>query len=59
MRIFHREPTPVRLYKKQTFREKHEEDIIITLGILLIIFLFFFAFFVIGPMDPYYNGGLV
>lgn len=51
--------SPVRWYPKQSFREKYEVEIIFAKGILLIILLFLFAFLVVGPMDPYTNGGLV
>lgn len=47
--------SPVRLYPKQSFREKYE----LCAGAMVIILLFLFAFYVVGPMDPYTNGGLV
>lgn len=49
--------SPVRLYPKQSFREKYEAELILCAGAMVIIFLF--AFLVVGPMDPYTNGGLV
>lgn len=51
--------SPVRLYPKQSFREKYEAELILGAGAMVIILLFLFAFFVVGPMDPYTNGGLV
>ena len=59
MSLFHKTPTPARLHKKVSWREKYEVEIIFAKGILLIILLFIFAFLVVGPMDPYYNGGLI
>lgn len=59
MSLFNNKPTPVRLHKKVSWREKYEVEIIFAKGIILIILLFLFAFFVVGPMDPYTNGGLV
>lgn len=50
--------SPVRLYPKQ-FREKYEAELILGAGAMVIILLFIFAFLVVGPMDPYTNGGLV
>lgn len=52
-------PTPARLHKKQSFREKYEGELILAAGAGVIIVLFLFAFYVVGPMDPYTNGGLV
>ena len=51
--------SPVRLYPKQSFREKYEVEIIFAKGIILIILLFIFAFCIVGQMDPYTNGCLV
>lgn len=52
--------SPVRLYPKQSFREKYEAELILCAGAMVIILLLFlFAFLVVGPMDPYTNGGLV
>lgn len=51
--------SPVRLYPKQSFREKYEAELILCSGAMGIILLFLFAFYVVGPMDPYYNGCLV
>ena len=51
--------SPVRLYPKQSFREKYEVEIIFAKGIILIILLFIFAFCIVGQMDPYNNGCLV
>lgn len=59
MSLFNNKPTPVRLHKKVSWREKYEVEIIFAKGIILIILLFLFAFLVVGPMDPYTNGGLV
>lgn len=59
MSLFNNKPTPVRLHKKVSWREKYEVEIIFAKGIILIIVLFLFAFLVVGPMDPYTNGGLV
>lgn len=50
--------SPVRLYPKQSFREKYEAELL-GAGAMVIILLFIFAFLVVGPMDPYTNGGLV
>lgn len=50
--------SPVRLYP-QSFREKYEAELILGAGAMVIILLFLFAFLVVGPMDPYTNGGLV
>lgn len=50
--------SPVRLYPKQSFR-KYEAELILGAGAMVIILLFLFAFLVVGPMDPYTNGGLV
>lgn len=51
--------SPVRLYPKQSFREKYEAELILCGGAMVIILLFLFAFLVVGRMDPYTNGGLV
>lgn len=51
--------SPVRLYPKQSFREKYEAELILGAGAMVIILLFLFAFLVVGPMDPYTNGCLV
>ena len=59
MSLFNNKPTPARLHKKVSWREKYEVEIIFAKGILLIILLFLFAFYVVGPMDPYTNGCLV
>lgn len=59
MSLFNNKPTPVRLHKKGSWREKYEVEIIFAKGIILIILLFLFAFYVVGPMDPYTNGCLV
>lgn len=59
MSLFNNKPTPARLHKKVSWREKYEVEIIFAKGIILIILLFLFAFLVVGPMDPYTNGGLV
>ena len=59
MSLFNNKPTPVRLHKKVSWREKYEVEIIFAKGIILIILLFLFAFFVVGQMDPYTNGCLV
>lgn len=59
MSLFNNKPTPARLHKKVSWREKYEVEIIFAKGILLIILLFLFAFLVVGPMDPYTNGCLV
>lgn len=59
MSLFNNKPTPVRLHKKVSWREKYEVEIIFAKGIILIILLFIFAFLVVGPMDPYTNGGLI
>ena len=58
MSLFNNKPTPVRLHK-QSFREKYEAELILCAGAMVIILLFLFAFLVVGPMDPYTNGGLV
>lgn len=52
-------PTPARLHKKVSWREKYEVEIIFAKGIFLIILLFIFAFCIVGQMDPYTNGCLV
>lgn len=52
-------PTPVRLHKKVSWKEKYEVEIIFAKGIILIILLFIFAFCIVGQMDPYTNGCLV
>lgn len=59
MSLFNNKPTPARLHKKVSWKEKYEVEIIFAKGIILIILLFLFAFYVVGPMDPYTNGGLV
>lgn len=59
MSLFNNKPTPARLHKKVSWREKYEVEIIFAKGIILIILLFLFAFYVVGPMDPYNNGCLV
>lgn len=51
--------SPVRSYPKQSFREKYEAELILGAGAMVIILLFLFAFYVVGPMDPYTNGCLV
>lgn len=51
--------SPVRLYPKQSFREKYEAELILCAGAMVIILLFLFAFLVVGPMNPYTNGGLI
>lgn len=59
MSLFNNKPTPARLHKKVSWREKYEVEIIFAKGIFLIILLFIFAFLVVGPRDPYTNGCLV
>lgn len=59
MSLFHKTPTPVRLHKKVSWREKYEAELILGAGAMGIILLFLFAFLVVGHMDPYTNGGLV
>lgn len=59
MSLFNNKPTPVRLHKKVSWREKYEAELILGAGAMVIILLFLFAFLVVGPMDPYTNGGLV
>lgn len=59
MSLFNNKPTPVRLHKKVSWREKYEAELILCAGAMVIILLFLFAFYVVGPMDPYTNGGLV
>ena len=54
MSLFHKTPTPVRLHKKVSWREKYEVEIIFAKGIILIILLC-----IVGQMDPYNNGCLV
>lgn len=56
--FFERTPTPARLHKKLSWREKYEVELIFAAGIGVIILLFIFAFCVVGQMDPYTNGGL-
>lgn len=56
MSLFNNKPTPVRLHKKVSWREKYEVEIIFAKGIIL---LFIFAFCIVGQMDPYNNGCLV
>ncbi len=51
--------SPVRLYPKQSFREKYEAELILGAGAMVIILLFIFAFCIVGQMDPYNNGCLV
>lgn len=53
---FKRKHTPVRLYKKESWRERHEPDLILLGGALVVILMFLFAFCFVGQMDPYYNG---
>lgn len=43
--------SPVRLYPKQSFREKYEAELILGAGAMVIILLFLFAFLVVGPME--------
>lgn len=57
MSLFNNKPTPARLHKKVSWREKYE--VIFAKGIILIILLFLFAFCIVGQMDPYTNGCLV
>lgn len=57
--FFRGKSSPVRSYPKQSFREKYEAELILGAGAMVIILLFLFAFLVVGPMDPYTNGGLV
>lgn len=52
MSLFNNKPTPVRLHKKVSWREKYEVEIIFAKGIILIILLFIFAFCIVGQMDP-------
>ena len=59
MSLFHKTPTPARLHKKVSWKEKYEVELIFAAGIGVIILLFLFAFLVVGQMDPYYNGGLI
>lgn len=60
MSLFNNKPTPVRLHKKVSWREKYEVEIIAKgiILIILIILLFIFAFCIVGQMDPYNNGCL-
>ena len=59
MSLFNNKPTPVRLHKKVSWREKYEVEIIFAKGIIFIILLFIFAFCIVGQMDLYTNGCLV
>lgn len=59
MSLFNNKPTPARLHKKVSWREKYEVEIIFAKGIILIILLFIFAFCIVGQMDSYTNGCLV
>lgn len=59
MSLFNNKPTPVRLHKKVSWREKYEEELEIIFAKILIILLFIFAFCIVGQMDPYNNGCLV
>ena len=56
--FFEGKSSPVRLYPKQSFREKYEAELILCAGAMVIILLFIFAFCIVGQMDPYTNGCL-
>ena len=53
-----RNTPPARLGKQPSFKEQYEVELIFLAGICVIVGLFLFAFFVVGQMDPYTNGGL-
>lgn len=57
MLFFKKEKKPPLLHKKGWI-EKHELEVTILLGILLILLLFIFSFACVGQMDPYTNGVL-
>lgn len=54
--IFKRSPSPVRLAKKQPWRVRHEEDLILIMGFVVIALMLFIAFAFVGQMDPWNNG---
>lgn len=53
--IFSRK-TPARLAKKQPWRVRHEEDLILLMGFMVIAVMLFIAFAFVGQMDPWNNG---
>lgn len=47
---------PVRLYPKRSWKERHEEDLILLMGFFVIALMLFIAFAFVGQMDPWNNG---
>jgi hypothetical protein len=48
MSLFNKKPTPVRLHKKVSWREKYEVEIIFAKGIIILLFIFAWILIIMG-----------